>query len=155
MHRRYATVWLILAILIYTWVAGWGAAFYRPEIFGIFNWSLFSIAPDLHHDYSLRIHEVNGTALHEPTWIAELDYLFPNYKAGSSKQLRAWGTAIENGNLDTADKMQQIVENLFNHHQQIRYELVARAYYPLELWNEGKYKSLDSLGVFDWVRKEN
>ncbi len=118
------------------------------EIFPVFSWALYSDAPRLEVQYTVRLLEVDGRALGNGRDLMSMPgfHRSPDYwsDAGVVQNL---GAALDEGDEERARALRRLVEANVLPGQRVRYELVKRTFDPLERRASGAFRET-GLGEF-------
>lgn len=119
----------VYSILLGRSLYGFSQERWTPEVFPFFVWELFSRVPQDHQvDYAVRLVEMDGTALAEPTYFERST--LPLHQAGPAQaMLGVIGRAYEGGDQDRLDRYREIWESRYLEPlTTATYELVRREY---------------------------
>lgn len=140
-------------LCVYLAIAAWRESTPgQGEVFPIASWSLFSLVPNICNDFSLRLLDVNGKPLAPARFFEDSRSLFSAATDHAARVvIDRMGKAMEAGAAREAEdiRLRFDAEYLRKQAHQVRYELVAREYDPLERWSTGKLRSVRVLGSYE------
>ena len=153
-HRLYHRTQTGIAILIcaYVSIAVWRERVPgHSELFPIASWSLFSLVPNTIEDFSVRLLEVDGRPLARALFFEDIKPIFLGATSHDARVvIERFGLALAAGHFREAEEIRRRfeAEYLSKQAHQVRYELVARVYDPMERWNAGVFKSVRTLAAY-------
>jgi len=114
------------------------------EIYPFFSWALFCFVPGQKSDLGIRIVEVDGDTLADPTFIEQAPDLFPG-AASSTTHLTI--QQIDRRAARDDDASRHLLEQnvLLDGHASVTYEVVLRKYDCLERYRTGRSEELTRL----------
>lgn len=125
------------------------------EIFPIYSWALFSKIPNERDDYALRILVVGKERVDPPLHFQAAGEWFPKADSISAYySVQKLGRAISREDAGRIEDMRRFFEPLyFGDAGHVRYEVVKRSFNPLDRWENGNFKTVRSIGVFESIER--
>ena len=117
------------------------------EVFPVYSWFLFALAPSGGPQYGLLLHEVNGRVLDAPRLYQEADETIPTaHSVTVFKLTQEFGNAYEQKKASQKQYQESLEKNWLP--PQTRYELVKFNGDPIARWKNKRYEITQRLQTF-------
>ena len=123
----------------------------RDQLFPASSWALFATVPQQVTDYGVRVLELRGERLAEPSFQDGVRDRLPDLASLDAYRLiQQLGRALGEDDRDGAARARRALEGIYlKGAEPFRYEIVRRRYDPLERWHGGTVRAAEALGQFD------
>jgi len=145
----------ISCALLYALVGNYSWYRAQTEYFPIYSWDLFSSIPSHSAMFAVRLTHINGKPLDPPRYFNEATAYIPAAKSIDAFALiQRFGRAIYEGDAGAAGLRAQFEAHYLDSGDDITYELVIRAYDPLQFSRTGSADELTHLQTFQHQERE-
>ena len=142
---------VIVSLIAYASIAVCIQALQKQDAYPFFSWNLFSVIPNVHTAYTMKIISMNGVSHNPPLSFDTLSSFFQNINASPPEYLQIvqqLGSALENkSSRDNVVVLRQNLERMFAN-TKATYQITRIEYDPLEYWHTHQYRSETILETF-------
>lgn len=144
--------WVIPAALTFYFFAGL-ATKRTGEVFPIFHWALYAVAPETKTDYELYILEQDGRQFAPPVLLQNTEeygeWLAASYNVYNSLGIiDSFASAYRAGRTERSARLEKGLEQNFIPGEIVRYEIRQVEYDARERYRTGKIMDSTTIGVF-------
>lgn len=151
--KRFSWIyWVIPAVLAFYFVAGL-ATKRTGEVFPVFHWALFAVAPETKTGYELYILEQDGQRFSPPVLLQNTEeygeWLAASYDLYNSLGIiGSFASAYESGRKERAAELEAGLEQNFIPGETVRYEIRQVEYNAPKRYRTGEVINSTTIGVF-------
>ena len=147
---------LTAIVSLYPSIAVFGPQQGRNEFYPFFHWSLFSESREMREDWVVRVIEIDGETLAQPTLFFDMPDRFDSARARSPsfmKLLDKFAVAHVLGEREREEDIAAQIEQVyFNPVRSLRYEIAAIRYHPLRRLETGEIDAVNVIAERSFSR---